>query len=85
MRIPLWTDRIRTCGMMAPKAIVLPLDDGPIYHKETLLFRRAGFYMTRIILIQNFVLELSPEFWANRMRNILVLAVSSLSARHCNK
>ena len=24
-----WADRIRTCGMMAPKAIVLPLDDGP--------------------------------------------------------
>lgn len=24
-----WDDRIRTCGMMAPKAIVLPLDDVP--------------------------------------------------------
>lgn len=30
-----WADRIRTCGMRAPKARVLPLDDGPIYHKET--------------------------------------------------
>ena len=26
-----WADRIRTCGMRAPKARVLPLDDGPIY------------------------------------------------------
>lgn len=25
-----WAGRIRTCGMKAPKAFVLPLDDGPI-------------------------------------------------------
>ena len=25
-----WADRIRTCGMRAPKARVLPLDDGPM-------------------------------------------------------
>ena len=30
-----WDDRIRTCGMTAPKAVVLPLDDVPKYMQKT--------------------------------------------------
>lgn len=28
----IWVGRIRTCGMTAPKAVVLPLDDDPILY-----------------------------------------------------
>lgn len=34
MAILSWDDRIRTCGMTAPKAVVLPLDDVPKYMQK---------------------------------------------------
>ena len=47
-----WVDRIRTCGIPAPKAGGLPLADDPIILslKKLLVFFATNFYMTSIIL-----------------------------------